>query len=193
MLTKATSFSSSHATQFSENMDVTEIVFLSFAAVSLVVLICMKIFFKFSNNNIIILRKSLGISLIIMIIFHTCLFNVKPFGLNNEAKVMKHVAMWLKNESLLERNALYVPHPWLYYFLDIDFYSREKDGSIFINKNAVDNSVSGSLLLWNSHYGVRESEHIKEYIENNDHFKVLKIFYVDDKNQVPFVYVYEKL
>jgi hypothetical protein len=83
------------------------------------------------------------------------LFEVQPYNLSKEASAMQKVAIWLKQEKLIERK-IFCSHTWLIYFLDIDGYQCLK-----LDYNNIDSADSGSILVilvWDKHYGDRSRE-----------------------------------
>jgi len=110
---------------------------------------------------------------------------------------MKEVAYWIKKEKITERNILFSPHSWLFYFLKNEYETQvllyfeqfKKYHEKILSYENIVASEPGTILIWNRKYG----ESIIDSIEREENLRLIKTFFTVNENNTPFVYVYEKV
>lgn len=86
--------------------------------------------------------------IILGLVISYTLITEPPIGLIPERQLMNDVAGWYGDTEL----DTYVNHVWFFYAGDFDFYG---DQFHTLNKNNLASADSGSIVIWESHYGHR--------------------------------------
>ena len=84
-----------------------------------------------------------------------------PIGLIPERQMMTDIAKWYDN--IEQKPDTYINHIWFFYAGDFDLYDEQFH---VLNKKNLEVAESGSIVIWDTHYGWRLSGDVMpEYFE----------------------------
>jgi ABC-type cobalt transport system substrate-binding protein len=97
-----------------------------------------------------------------------------PFKVDDDEKVIKITAEWIKNSEYANRKILYADLR-IPYYMDINPFERKQLFQMY-NPRSLGFVPDGSIIVWDSHFGPNENGVPHDSLFLNKHFKLLKVF-----------------
>jgi hypothetical protein len=125
------------------------------------------------NRTIRSIFMLLVIAFVVIIPFR---WNVIPFPLSPEEKIIKEATEWIKTSTYSNRLVYYTDNNVPYY-LGIDPYRKSPAACyLFGDEKYLDTIPPGSLLVWDAHFGANESKVPLDSLLGNPHQQLIKYF-----------------
>lgn len=129
------------------------------------------------------LRSIFMVAVIALVILIPFKGNVIPFPLSPEEKTIKEAAEWVKASPYANRLIYYTDNNVPYY-LGINPYEKSPALCyLFGDAKYLDTIPSGSLLVWDAHFGANESKVPVDSLLGNPHQKLIQYF----RPEVPWI------